>query len=359
MIQEIPAALRATLRTVKDASNRIAARLADRPFLYLTGCGTAFFSALLGFQFAAVGTDPRTHSAAVPALEFSGYTAHVDGTCGVVGVSHSGITKATVDAVRQARGRGACTVGITHFRDRPIAAAADEILVVGNGPDLSRCHTKCYVTGAAAAAQIALTWRQSAGHQPAASIRGTEEGLDALPGMISGVLRATASQCEELAGTFLAQRTVYAVGAGPNVATALEVALKLKEASFLAAEGMETEQFLHGPWVALNKESLVLAVAPKGPSHARSVDLLKASRILGVPVVAVATEGDREVAAVADHVIEIPQVDEILSPFLAIVPLYLFAYHSSVKRGNNPDLLRYLDPTYWRARSVIFPPGMH
>lgn len=359
MIQEIPAALRETLRTGEVGSKRIAARLSDRPFLYFTGCGTAFFSALLARQFAAAGTGPRTQSAAVPALEFSSYTRRVDATCGVIGVSHSGITKATVDALHYARGQGARTIGITHFRDRPIAEAADEILIAGNGPDLSRCHTKCYVTGAAAAAQVALGWRVATGREAAASVRGLEEGLDALPGMISGVLRSAAPLCEELAGTYLAQHTVYAVGAGPNVPTAFEVALKLKETSFLAAEGMETEQFLHGPWVALNKDCLVLAVAPEGPSHGRSLDLVKACQILGVPVVAIVTQGDREIPSLVDHAIEIPEVDEILSPFLAIAPLYLYAYYSSVKRGNNPDLLRYLDPTYWRARSGIFPPGTH
>jgi len=100
-------------------------------------------------------------------------------------------------------------------------------------------------------------------------------------------------------------------------------------------------------------------IAPEGRSHARALDLAKAAHIVGARVVAIVTEGDRAMDGIADTVFTLPRVDELLSPFLNIIPLYLYAYHSSVKRGHNPDLLRYLDPTYWSARAIVFPPGTH
>ena len=126
-----------------------------------------------------------------------------------------------------------------------------------------------------------------------------------------------------------------------------------------AIRRMELEDFLHGSWQPLDGESLVFVIATKGRAHARALDLMRAARVVGARVVAVAEEGDREVADRVDTVLEVPAVDELLSPFLNIIPLYLFAYYSSVERGHNPDCLRYLDPTYWEARRFIFPPGTH
>ena len=162
MIHEIPASFRDTLRTVADPAKQAAAQMADRSFLVFTGCGTASYSARLAERFASSSSD-RIRSEAVGAAEISGYGPRLDRSCGVVGISHSGITKTTVDALRASRAKGARTVAVTHFPDRPIAAASDATLLAGNGPDLSRCHTKCYVAGALAAAQVGLEWRVSAG----------------------------------------------------------------------------------------------------------------------------------------------------------------------------------------------------
>ncbi len=359
MIHEIPAAMRETLRRNEDAAMRIGETLSDRSQLYLTGCGTAFFSAMLAQRLLASDDSERLRSEAAPALEFSAYGPRLDGRCGVLGVSHSGITKATVDALHAARQRGARTVGITHFADRPISAAVDSTLLVGNGPDRSRCHTKCYVAGALGAVMVGWAWDAAAG----GASRGHQEdrlsSLKDLPALQDRVLHSAENVCEDLAASHLSRRSTFILGAGPNEPTALEAALKLKESSFIAAEGMELEQFLHGSWQATGPESLVFALAPRGPSRARALDLIRASRAVGAHVVTGAAEGDREVEEASEVTIPVPEVDEALSPFLYILPLYLYAYHASVKRGNNPDLLRYLEAAYWAARQIVFPPGTH
>ena len=358
MIREIPATFRETLRRLAGPAAEAAALLADRPSLFFTGCGTASYAARLAEGFA-VSPIERLRSREVDAFELSGYGPRVDRTSGVIGISHSGITKTTVDALRGARARGARTVGVTHFPGRPIADVSDALLVAGNGPDLSRCHTKCYVAGALAAAQTALEWRVAAGGEPRAGLERLREKIAALPPLQEKVLSATDRAAEELAAAMLPRRSVGFFGAGPNLATALEAALKVRESSFLPAQGMELEDFLHGSWQPLDRESLAFVVATNGFARARALDLLKAARTVGAYTVAVADDGDREVERLADTVFGVPPVDEILSPFLNILPLYLYAYHASVQRGHNPDLLRYLEPAYWQARQFIFPPGTH
>ncbi len=358
MIHEIPAAMRETLRKASEPAAAAGRALADRSLLTFTGCGTAFFSALLAQRLVAPALKDSRRSSAVPAVELAGYTTAVDRTSGVVGVSHSGITKATVDAMRFARERGSGTVGITHFADRPIAAVSDSALVVGNGPDRSRCHTKCYPAGALGAAMVGLEWAAASGGARRA-IDERLEGLRSLPELQAKVLSTVEPACDELAETHLPRRTTFIVGFGPNEPTALETALKLMETSFIAAQGLETEQFLHGPAQALDADGLVLVSAPPGPGRARTLDLLRAARTVGAHTVSVAAEGDREIEAASEATLFVPPVDEYLSPFLNIIPLYLYAYFASVKRGHNPDVLRYLEPRYWDARNIVFPPGTH
>ncbi len=359
MIHEIPAAIRETLRRNEGPAAQEAARLADRSFLAFTGCGTAFYAAALAQRFAGATSSAHVRSAAITAFELGQYGPGVDRSSAVVGISHSGITKTTVDALRDVRAKGARTVGITHFPDRPIASASDAVLIAGNSPDLSRCHTKCYAGGAVAAAQVALEWRLSAGREDRSRVEPLRTALESLPPAIEKALRSSETICQEMAEAHLSRRSVCVFGEGPNLSTAFEAALKLRETSFLPALGMEIEDFLHGSWQSLEPSSLVFVVGTKGRARDRALDLIRTARIVGAHVVAVASEGDHQLADTADEALEVPEMDELLSPFVNIIPLYLFAYFSSVRRGFNPDLLRYLDPTFWRARQIVFPPGTH
>lgn len=358
MIRQIPATFRETLRRVGEPARRDSALAADRTFLGFTGCGTASYSALLAERFARSSEGP-IRSAALNAFDLPRYDPRPNAAWALVGISHSGITKTTVDAVRSARAQGAFTFGVTHFPERPISSVSDVTLVAGNGPDLSRCHTKCYVAGALAGALVALGWRASSGREARGPLDAVLERLESLPPLLDRALRSAERPCEDLAASMLDRRSVGFFGGGPNLPTAYEAALKVRETSFLPAIGMETEEFLHGSWVSLEPESLVFVVATEGSAQARAFDLAEAAHRIGSKVVALVSEGDRRLDPVADTRIEVPRVDELLSPFVNIIPLYLFAYHSAVKRGHNPDLLRYLDPTYWAARQVVFPPGTH
>jgi len=127
----------------------------------------------------------------------------------------------------------------------------------------------------------------------------------------------------------------------------------MNEAAHAQAVGFNCEQFLHGAWSALERQDVVFLVAPPGRSHERCIATARVAKEVGAPVVALAREDDREMAALATETIALPEIDELLSPILTIVPLQLFIYHVAVHRGVNPDLTRSDDPAYGRARSAL------
>ena len=356
MIYEIPQAIEETIKQAKGASAAVEV-LKDKARIYFTGCGTAFFSSLLGSQILSLSEDERRISC-VPALELQSYDYPFGKECAVIGVSHSGITKTTTDALQHAKNKGARTIGITHFENRPISNVADVTLVVGNGPDNSRCHTKCYETGAMACTQLAIELLRSQGGL-SNRLEQIESELNKLPALTKKTLTGADTSCKRMAQKYEARDSYYFAGAGPNVPNTMEAALKIMETSFVPAQGFETEQLLHGPWVSMDKETLLTLFAPKGPCHNRNVEVAKAAKTFGTSVVGLIEESDQELGSLCDEVVKLPSVDEYVSPFLNIIPAYLLAYYTSIRRGNNPDMLRYTTPEYWQARNIIFPPGTH
>jgi glutamine---fructose-6-phosphate transaminase (isomerizing) len=340
MIKEIPVSFRAALEQV----SRI--EVPQRSRIVFTGNGTAYYSAWMGAQ---VLDGLGVQHAVIQSFELENYESPSKDDV-VVGVSHSGITKTTVDSLRAAKGAGAYTVGVTHFGNRPIEDACDAVVVIGNGPDKSRCHTKTFVDSAAAVAKIALAHARRLNKEA----DGAEKKLDALEPIIQRTIEHSESWAKKLVNQLPVPRQIVIAAGGPNVVTAKEAALKIKESSYLPAEGIELEEEMHGPWVNLGSESLLVVVAPVGKSTQRARDLLSAAGKIGATSVAVGG-----VTLRGDYTFYLPDVEETLSPFITIIPLYFFAYFLSVKLGHNPDYLRYLEPSYWDARSDIFPPGTH
>jgi glucosamine 6-phosphate synthetase-like amidotransferase/phosphosugar isomerase protein len=351
MIYEIPATIRETLKSTRFSS--ATGRLGGKDEFYFTGCGTAFFAAMLG---AYPLHSSRFRSECVSALELGQYGYPLSSRTGLVGVSHSGITKATVDVLKFGRSKGACGVGITHYPDRPISEAADETIVVGNSPDPSRCHTKCYVAGAVACAKISTGILNL--KNEAALAKDLAGSFDELPSLTEEVLKSTDGECREIADQNHKRARYYIVGSGANYANSLEAALKIMETSYCSAQGFDTEQILHGPWASIDQDTFLIVLAPKGKCYDRNRDLVKAAKIYGASVLAIVDEDDTDISSLCDS-IKLPARNESLAPYLNIIPLYLISYYMSVKNGNNPDMLRYLWPKYWEARQIIFPPGTH
>jgi len=357
MIREIPDAIGKTIENSASRISSITDRVKGRPHCYFTGCGTAFFSAMLGANMFSLAEDDASKLECAQALELGNH--YIVPKSVVFGVSHSGITKTTLDALRAVKLRSGYAVGITHFKGRPISEVADETLVVGNGPDKSRCHTKCYPAGALPLTLFALDFLEQ-GHSAEANRLDTiRKEVEEMPQLANRVLSSTETAMKELAETNDDKKTVYFAGTGGSYANALEAALKIMETSYLPAQGFETEQLLHGPWCSLDERSILFVMATDRSTYGRNTDCVKAAKSLGATVVPLVFEGDRDIARMSRDVISLPTVDEKLAPYLSIIPLYVFAYYLSVRLGNNPDYLRYLNPTYWNTRTIIFPPGTH
>ncbi len=212
MIQEIPDSVRKTL----EISSRASPIPKERIDFYYTGCGTAYFSAMLGSSILSLMEGDRFRYECVQALELSHYRPPVSRTSATFGVSHSGITKTTIDALASAKAQGAYCVGITHFPNRPIASVADETLVVGNGPDKSRCHTKCYVAGATALTHIGLELLEQRSAARSADLQGIRNSLSELPQLGSKVLSSTEQSMKELAEEHAGKQTIYFAGTGAS-----------------------------------------------------------------------------------------------------------------------------------------------
>jgi len=357
MIRDIPETIRRTIEKCSGGVESFSRNVRSKNDFYYTGCGTAFFSAMLGADILSLIGRDKLRFECIQALELANHN-QISSNSVAIGVSHSGITKTTIDALRSSKEQGAYCLGITHFASSPITQVAHETLVVGNGPDKSRCHTKCYLAGATALTQIGLRLLKQH-NANSEHVAGIGRELSEIPELAEKVLVSTDQAMKELAEKNSRKRTFYFAGTGASYPNALEAALKVMETSYVPAQGFETEQLLHGPWVSLDDESVVFIMATEGRTHERSVDLARAATNLGSTVVPLVQAGDREMASICKNVIELPLVDEHLAPYLSIIPLYLFSYYMCLQRNYNPDYLRYLTPSYWDARTIIFPPGTH
>jgi glucosamine--fructose-6-phosphate aminotransferase (isomerizing) len=358
MIREIPDAMQKTIENSSAQVESMAAQLEDRPSYYFTGCGTAFFSAMLGSNILSLQDGNSLSWECVQALELTNNYS-IANRCAAFGVSHSGITKTTVDALASVKAKGGYAVGITHFADSPITKVADETLVVGNSPDKSRCHTKCYLAGALPLTTMGILLLEHRHGTDPDRIDKIRNEIAEIPQLAKKVLSSTEQSMKELAEQNAGKRTIYFAGTGESYPNALEAALKIMETSYLPSQGFETEQLLHGPWASVDDKTVVFVMATGSRTYSRNLDCVRAGTRLGSTVVPVVFEGNHDMAAICPNTVELPRVDEYLAPYLSIIPLYWFSYYLSVRLGNNPDYLRYLNPTYWDARTIIFPAGTH
>ena len=178
---------------------------------------------------------------------------------------------------------------------------------------------------------------------------GLARELDLLPSLMEDCLRLEPRVRDWVENVKSAERFYFA-GWGPNVATAYEVALKIKETSYRKTEGFQLEQYLHGPFVATHPGVASVFIVPSGPGRARSMDLIAAVNTVGGHSVALIEEGDSEIGALAATALSLPRTCEALTPITYLVPLQLFTYWLAVESGSNPDTFRLDDPVHNAAR---------
>lgn len=263
-------------------------------------------------------------------------------------ITQSGETADTIGAMREARQRGSRTVAITNVEGSTIAREADGFIYTHAGPEISIASTKAFTAQMACLFLFALYLGQVKEKlTPAVSKRYLNELL-ALPEKTEKIL-ASADQCEQLAERYHRVEDFMFLGRAIHYPIAMDGALKLKEISYIHAEGYPTGEAKHGPNALIDYRLPLVMIATHDPDdpgsvlrYERNVSNMEGFRKQGGTVIALATEGDTKIPQIANHTFFIPQAPELLSPILEIVPLQLFAYYVAAKRGLDVDRPRNL-----------------
>ena len=260
----------------------------------------------------------------------------------IIAVTQSGETADTLAPTRLARERGCPVVAVTNTVGSAITREADAVLYLQAGPEIAVVATKTYVTQVVTLLLVAAQIAKTRGRLDPLYEQALVEGLLALPANAERTLELNEAIAAELARRYVGSRGYMYVGRGITYPVALEGALKLKEVSYVHAEGYAAGELKHGPISLLDAQVPLVAVATRTAVHDKLVSNLMEGRARDARVIAVVTEGDDRMKAVADDIMWVPPTVEMLSPALAIMPLQLFAYHTAVERGTNIDQPRNL-----------------
>ena len=263
-------------------------------------------------------------------------------------ITQSGETADTTAAQREARKRGSRTVAVSNVVDSTIAREADGVLYTHAGPEISIASTKAFTAQMAVLFLFATYLAQVREEMPKAALRRWIEELLALPRKTEAALKGS-DQCQRLAERFHRSEDFLFLGRAIHYPIAMDGALKLKEVSYIHAEGYPTGETKHGPNALIDEHLPVVIIATcdrNDPGsvlrYEKNVANIQGFRQQQARVIAIATEGDAAVEELADHTIFIPEAPELLSPILEIVPLQLFAYHMAVRKGLDVDRPRNL-----------------
>ena len=261
-------------------------------------------------------------------------------------ISQSGTTIDTIAALHEARRKGSKSLAICNVPDTPLTRGADATLLTYAGDEIAIAATKSFTTQLTAIFLLAAYFAQIRGKSQAAEAAIRE--LRGLPELIQKVLSAD-SVCRSLAETFSQYRDFIYVGRDIDYPIALEGALKLKEISYIHAEGYPTGELKHGPTALINEHLPIVILVPQDQDdvesilrYGKSLSNLREFAARNIPLLAVATEGDHVVPKITPHVVSLPHAPVLLQPIIEVVPLQFLAYHIAVYCGHNVDQPRNL-----------------
>jgi glucosamine--fructose-6-phosphate aminotransferase (isomerizing) len=304
----------------------------------ITACGTSWHAGLIG-EYLLEGI-ARVPVDVQYASEFRYKNPVIEPGTLVLAISQSGETADTLAALREARQRGARTMGIVNVVGSSIARATDFGVYLHAGPEIGVASTKAFTSQIAALVLFTLYL----GRRRNMSVlegRRLVEALQALPGQVEEILTMN-DEIRALAEQYADSQNFLYLGRGFQFPVALEGALKLKEVSYIHAEGYPAAEMKHGPIALIDENMPVVVLAPRDPVYGKVVSNIEEVKARSGKVIAVVSDGATELAATADHLIRIPQTLPALLPVLATVPLQLLAYHIAVLRGCDVDQPRNL-----------------
>ncbi|MHB8596415.1 MAG: glutamine--fructose-6-phosphate transaminase (isomerizing) [Ktedonobacteraceae bacterium] len=322
---------------------RLAGQLDNIQRIVIVACGTSYHAGLIARY--AIEQWARIPVEAMTAAEFRYCNPIVGPETLCIAVTQSGETADTLVGIRQAREQGAPIIAITNVVASAITRLSDAVLYLRAGPEISVVATKTFVTSVTVLLLLGLYLGKMRGRMAEEEIRPILTSLECIPGQVQQILDKAASPDDLIA--LLAKRMVHIssmmfIGRGVGYPIALEGALKLKEISYIHAEGLPAGELKHGSIALLDTKTPLIAIATSSHVYEKVVSNIQEVRARDAYVIAVATEGDKGIRQHANDVLSVPATLELLSPLLAIIPLQLFAYHAAVARGCDVDQPRNL-----------------
>jgi glutamine---fructose-6-phosphate transaminase (isomerizing) len=313
-------------------------RLTNSKRILISACGTSWHAALVGEymleQFARIPVEVEYAS------EFRYRNPIIGAEDSVFFISQSGETADTLAALKEAKSNGALVLGICNVVGSTIARESMSGVYIHAGPEIGVASTKAFTSQLVVLALITLLIARRKGMSLEQG-RIISEELIKLPEKIEAILRLNEG-IENLAEEFKDANNFLYLGRGYNFPVALEGALKLKEISYIHAEGYPAAEMKHGPIALIDENMPVVFIAPKDSTYEKIMSNIQEVRARGGRIIAIADEGDDEIDDIVDYTIKIPDTIDMLRPILTSIPLQLLAYHIAVKKGLNVDQPRNL-----------------
>ena len=307
--------------------------------IIMIACGTSWHACLVGeYLFEDLA---RINVEVEYASEFRYRNPIINENDVVIAVSQSGETADTLAALELAKSKGATILGICNVVGSSISRITDAGSYTHAGPEIGVASTKAFTAQVTVLTLMALSLAHKKGTLSETKFRTMLSELEAIPEKVKRVLERNA-EIEAIAAVYKDATNALYLGRVSSFPVALEGALKLKEISYIHAEGYPAAEMKHGPIALIDEEMPVFVIATKGTSYEKVVSNIQEVKARKGKIIAIVTEGDVDVKAMADHVIEIPDTDEHLVPLLATIPLQLLSYHIAVMRGCNVDQPRNL-----------------
>ena len=314
-------------------------KLINAKRITITACGTSWHAGLVGeYLFEDIARIPVEVEYA---SEFRYRNPIIYEDDIVIAISQSGETADTLAAIKMAKSKGATILGICNVVGSTIARETDAGSYTHAGPEIGVASTKAFTAQVTVLTLMALQIGYKKGTISQSEFNRLLVELDQIPDKIERALLLN-DQIKEIAAIYKDHPNALYLGRGYEFPVALEGALKLKEISYIHAEGYPAAEMKHGPIALIDEAMPVIVIASKGPLYEKVVSNIQEVKARKGKIIAIVTEGDTQVKAIADHVIEIPRVTEGLSPLISVIPLQLLSYHIAVMRGCNVDQPRNL-----------------
>ncbi len=311
---------------------------ADR--ILIIACGTSWHAGLVAEyiieEFARIPVEVEYAS------EFRYRNPIITDKDVVIAISQSGETADTLAAIKLAKEKGAFVFGVCNVVGSSISRETHAGAYTHAGPEIGVASTKAFTTQITVLTMIALRLAKAKGTMSNSDFHRCLQELELIPEKVTETLALTNEISKEIAAIYKDATNCLYLGRGYNFPVALEGALKLKEISYIHAEGYPAAEMKHGPIALIDEKMPVVVIAPKQGHYDKVVSNIQEIKSRSGKIIAVVTKGDKQVKELADHVIEIPETSDALSPLLTTIPLQLLSYHIAVMRGCNVDQPRNL-----------------